>query len=221
MQSVVLFCFLLIQSAFAKNPFRVEISPVSTPSGVSSEIVVTFVIPKDHHMYQDMMSVTPIDKAGLTIGEASFPTGKFKPDPADPSQNREVFDKSIQVKVPVTGSKKGQYKPQFTVSYQGCKKSLCYMPVNEKHSVPVQITPKQKASPQETPAKGSLQPEKLEKSKDAVVKVSKPISEHPLTMKIIDAPMVLWVFRLIWKTNGTSMLLLILSVFIYQWMRRN
>ena len=72
-----------------------------------------------------------------------FPMGELKTDPANPDQLREVFDTTVQVKVPVTSEKSGVYTTELTVQYQGCKETLCYMPKSEM--VPVTIAVEEKA----------------------------------------------------------------------------
>ena len=89
-------------------------------------------VPKEHHLYRDMMEVTRVDDAAgdaVVTGEPSFPPGFVKPDPADPSATREQYDMDVIIEVPVKGvAKAGTYTLKFEVRYQGCKKSLCWMP---------------------------------------------------------------------------------------------
>ena len=43
-----------------------------------------------------------------------FPIGELKTDPANPEQMREVFDTTVQIKVPVTSDKSGIYTTEMT-----------------------------------------------------------------------------------------------------------
>ena len=131
----MVFCVLLGSGdAFAvtPNPFRVEGKSASTAIGKDGVVQVLVHVPKDHHLYRDMMDVTRVeDESSTTVltGEASFPPGFVKPDPADPSATREQYDMDVLIDVPVKGvAQAGTYTLKFEVRYQGCKKSLCWMP---------------------------------------------------------------------------------------------
>lgn len=134
----MVFCVLLgTGDGFAgtPNPFRVEGKTASAAIGQDGIVQVLVHVPKDHHLYRDMMEVTRVDdeaSAAVVTGEASFPPGFVKPDPADPSATREQYDMDVVIDVPVKGvAKAGTYTLKFEVRYQGCKKSLCWMPQTE------------------------------------------------------------------------------------------
>ena len=131
---------LCLSVAMAANPFRVEVQPLSLPEKEVKEMLVTFVVPEGYHLYQDMMSVVPKTTDGLTFSTPVFPIGQLKTDPANPEQMREVFDTTIQIKVPVTSDKYGVYTTELTVQYQGCKETLCYMPKSETMPVTIEVT---------------------------------------------------------------------------------
>jgi len=124
-------------AAFAgsKNPFRVETTDATLKSGESGQVQVIIRVPEQHHLYRDMMDVSRItDDASKPVvtGDASFPPGFTKPDPADPGATREQFDMDVVINVPVNKVEQpGTYTLKFEVSYQGCKKSLCWMPQTE------------------------------------------------------------------------------------------
>ena len=142
---MILAFFLSI--AQAANPFRVEVQPISMTVDEKEEMVVTFVVPEGFHLYQDMMSVVPKLTDNLVFSEPIFPMGYLTVDPANPEQMREVFDTTVHVKVPITSSKVGVYTTDVTVRYQGCKKTLCYMPKSKTVPVTVQVVaPLPKAS---------------------------------------------------------------------------
>jgi len=121
--------------AGSKNPFRVEAKDATIKSGEKGQVQVIIRVPEQHHLYRDMMEVSRVDDEAskpVVTGEASFPPGFTKPDPADPSSTREQFDMDVVVNVPVNKvDPAGTYTLKFEVSYQGCKKSLCWMPQTE------------------------------------------------------------------------------------------
>jgi len=147
----MVFCVLLGSGdAFAgtPNPFRVEAKNGTAVAGQDGQVQVVVRVPKDHHLYRDMMEVSRIeDEAGATIvtGEASFPPGFVKPDPADPSATREQYDMDVVIDVPVKAvSKPGDYTLKFEVRYQGCKKSLCWMPQTDEVEATMTISKSKK-----------------------------------------------------------------------------
>ncbi len=131
---VMMVCLLGAGHAWAgtPNPFRVEAKDVASGVGKASVVQILVHVPKDHHLYRDMMEVTRIqEEASVAVitGEPSFPPGFVKPDPADPSATREQYDMDVIIDVPVNKvAVSGTYPLKFEVSYQGCKKSLCWMP---------------------------------------------------------------------------------------------
>lgn len=142
----MVFCVLFGSGdAFAgtPNPFRVEGKRASAAIGQDGIVQVLVHVPKDHHLYRDMMEVTRmVDEASTTVvtGEASFPPGFVKPDPADPSATREQYDMDVVIDVPVKGvAEAGNYTLKFEVRYQGCKKSLCWMPQTDVVEVTLKV----------------------------------------------------------------------------------
>jgi len=137
--------------AGTQNPFRVDATNAQLDAHGTGTVSVNVRVPKDHHLYRDMMSVqtqtvrfqaaglkkAPVlvaenDANHLTVGDPSFPPGFTKPDPADPSSTREQYDMDVVIDVPVTAAAiAGTYTLEFAVEYQGCKKSLCWMPQSD------------------------------------------------------------------------------------------
>ena len=77
---------------------------------------------------------------GLVFEPASFPPGFDKPDPANPTETREQYDLDVLIELPLTGPQEpGTYPVQLVVAYQGCKKSLCWMPRTEEISISVKV----------------------------------------------------------------------------------
>ena len=121
------------------NPFRVEATDAKIAAGEKGVVQVVVRVPANHHLYRDMMNVSVVSASGLKTGEASFPPGHSKPDPADPSNTREQYDMDVVVEVPVTTTETGTFPVSFEVRYQGCKKSLCWMPQTETVEATVHV----------------------------------------------------------------------------------
>ena len=135
--------------AAPNNPFRVDSTNTAVAEGETGTVDVTIRVPSQHHLYRDMMSVKadalwvkggasggewvpigPKAPCQLALSEPSFPPGFIKPDPADPSSTREQYDMDVVIRVPFEAAScaAGTYRIDFEVEYQGCKKSLCWMP---------------------------------------------------------------------------------------------
>jgi len=141
---MMLLCFVASPVALAQskvtNPFRVEAVGTDLKPGATGAVRITVVVPKEHHLYRDMMSVTVLEDGGLKPAEASFPPGLTKPDPADPETTREQYDMDVIIEVPVTApAEVGEFSVKFAVKYQGCKKSLCWMPQTDEVEAKVKV----------------------------------------------------------------------------------
>lgn len=141
----LIFAFVLglganAQARDADNPFRVEAETLKVSSGTAGALRITILVPKKHHLYRDMVEVEVVQSGALKLGSASLPAGLKKPDPADPSQTREVYDMNVIIEVPVRPIKAaGSYPVTFSVTYQGCKESLCWMPQTEEVQALVKV----------------------------------------------------------------------------------
>ena len=141
---MMMVAFVAVPTAAAqskvKNPFRVEAADLDLKPGASGVVRITIAVPKDHHLYRDMMSVTVTEDGGLKAAEPSFPPGHVKPDPADPETTREQYDMDVIIEVPVTAADAaGDFPMKFAVKYQGCKKSLCWMPRTDEVEANVKV----------------------------------------------------------------------------------
>jgi len=129
-----------VEARSTKNPFRVEAETLALAAGAAGRLRITIAVPKDHHIYRDMVEVVVIDAGGLELAEASYPPGLKKPDPADPATLRQVYDMDVIIEVPVAGVvKPGVYPVTLQVTYQGCKKSLCWMPQTDEIQARVRV----------------------------------------------------------------------------------
>lgn len=117
--------------AKAENPFRVEILPTTAIVSQEGTIKIVFVVPEEHHLYVDMMSVEAEPSKELNIEKPKFPIGKLKADPANPEQMREIYFETTTVELPIKPNQFGIYPAKIEVRYQGCKEGLCYMPKTE------------------------------------------------------------------------------------------
>lgn len=129
-----------VAEAAAANPFRLEAVGARLKPGAKGVVQVILRVPAGHHVYRDMLKVDVLDAAGLTVGPASFPPGLSVPDPANPSAQRELYDMDVIIELPVTAARsEGLRELRLEVGYQGCRKSLCYMPQTEALVVPVTV----------------------------------------------------------------------------------
>lgn len=121
----------LVRSAFgAEDPFRVEAQDVTLKPGSSGKVTVVVRVPEGFHVYRDMMAVTVANAGALKAGNATFPDGLLADDPASPGAMRELYEQDVFVGIPVTvpAGATGDLPVVLDVRYQGCKKTLCYMP---------------------------------------------------------------------------------------------
>ena len=160
-------CIPNLVYAQGKNPFYVEILAPKLQFNTPNTIDVIFVVPPDHHLYRDMMVVNVtsskqtspkqqnikskkaskeskasnmISSAILEIGEPIFPDGVFVQDPANPIDLRELYKSTAKIQIPITSHEMGTYEIQLYIRYQGCKKTLCYMPQYEDHVIDLTVT---------------------------------------------------------------------------------
>ena len=118
----------------SENPFRSEVRIKDVHAHKASvEIVIS--VPQGFHLYKDMMWVKPASHTHLKFSDPLFPKGVFLPDPANPNQYREHFDKTVLIELPVDMLEKGVHTTSLEVRYQGCKAGLCYRPVIDKHEL--------------------------------------------------------------------------------------
>ena len=148
--------------AEAKNPFYVEVIVPKLKIGLQDTIDIIFVVPPDHHLYRDMMVVNVVrverhnqngikgnakkKNEDLRIDTVSFEDGTFIQDPANPMDLRELYKSTTKVHLPVTGMSIGKYAVYLNIRYQGCKKTLCYMPQYEDHVIELVVTNKPKTN---------------------------------------------------------------------------
>ncbi|MFO7936919.1 MAG: cytochrome c biogenesis protein CcdA [Kiritimatiellia bacterium] len=111
---------------FGESPFSADISATGKKNGDSVDFVLRVDIPPEHVIYYDSFDVSVPDD--FSIEALELPEALEKPDLLDPAQQVRVYARSFE----------GRYRIQaenglvVTVSFQGCDKSVCFMP--ESHS---------------------------------------------------------------------------------------
>ncbi len=125
--------------ATPQNLVTVQTSPAALDVNKPGMLEISVVVPPGFHVYRDMLHVEVLSAAGLTLGAPDFPPGLMRPDPASPGSDREQYDLDIIVQVPVTASRAGDFAPLFSVRYQSCRDTLCFMPKTEEVTVPVSV----------------------------------------------------------------------------------
>ncbi len=116
---------------------------VTVAPGGSVDVVVRYEVYKQHYLYRDMSGVTPLEAAGLSVGEGVFPRGKDTFDKVSES-TREIYDSAFEVRVPVTvaaDAAPGEHSVKLQVKWQGCNKpeNYCLFPVKQEVSAKVVV----------------------------------------------------------------------------------
>ncbi len=126
------------------SPFRIEVAPLTVSAGARVDIQLVLVIPDGFHVYRDMVQVRVDDPGIFQVGEAVFPPGVEAPDPAFPDQTRELYQDTIEILLPLTVPETvpaGGYSLDIWARYQGCKKSLCYLPQSGTYQAMIKVEP--------------------------------------------------------------------------------
>lgn len=135
-----LLCAAFVAEAAPDIPYRIEVSDVTLRPNETGAVRVTYAVPAGFHTYRDWVHVEVTDHADLGFGAPSYPPGVMKDDPAAPGTKRETYEQDVLVDIPVTApAKAGTYNVELLTRYQGCKKSLCYMPFEETHTAVVTV----------------------------------------------------------------------------------
>ena len=131
-----------ISLAFAgESPFRVLPGSTQLAPSAQGQASLTITVPPGTFVYKDMTTVTVLDAGGLTAGEPDLPPALQKEDPVL-GMTRELWDLPVVIQFPITApAEPGNHELLVSVTYQGCKGSLCYMPVTEELALPVTVAP--------------------------------------------------------------------------------
>jgi len=144
---IALLLFAVSASAqFGKSPFGLSIAAgEKSVDGVN--VSVKIEIPADHIIYSESYSVTVTD--GFAIDAVKAPKVDEKPDLLDPGTMVKVFAHSFVAVYKLSPATEGAV---ITVAYQGCDKSVCFMP--ESHPFRFSNGAFEKYVPAEEPAAG-------------------------------------------------------------------
>ena len=121
----------LVRGAWAaEDPFRVEAQDATVLPGASGKVTVVVRVPDGFHVYRDMLAVKVENAGKVTAGSPAFPDGSLADDPASPGAVRELYEQDVYIQIPVSVPKgiSGDIPVLLDVRYQGCKRSLCYLP---------------------------------------------------------------------------------------------
>jgi hypothetical protein len=123
----------------ADNPFRVLPGSTQLAPSTQGQASLTITVPPGTFVYKDMTAVTVLEGASLSAGEADLPPAIQKEDPVL-GMTRELWDLPVVIQVPITApAEPGSHELLVSVTYQGCKGSICYMPVTEELALPVSV----------------------------------------------------------------------------------
>jgi thiol:disulfide interchange protein len=129
------------------DPFDWDIPVAAVVAGEPSRLRLRLVVPPEYHVYRDQLEVKVLAAGGLEFGEADFPKGSYKVDPAvagaGSTEARELYEQDVIVYLPVQAPKRGASSAvvELELRHQGCKAGLCYPPVTQRRSVLVPVRP--------------------------------------------------------------------------------
>lgn len=130
---------LAAQAGPEASPFRATSQGLTLAPGATAPATVVISVPQGTTLYKDMTFFTVVDAGGVTVGEASLPPAAEKEDPAL-GLMRELWDMDVYVELPVTApATAGSHDVLVEATWQGCKGSLCFMPVTEQITVSVLV----------------------------------------------------------------------------------
>jgi len=121
---------LLVVSASADSTFSVSATATATGAG-KADVTVAFRIPEGHHIYANRIKVEAPDNIGMET--VNFPVPVVKLDPTS-GENTGFFESDVVLKylVAATGT-----TVRLKVGYQGCSKTMCFLPVTKEIVVPI------------------------------------------------------------------------------------
>lgn len=124
-------------------PFDTTLTDTTLAPGGKGKVSFLLGIPEGFHVYRDMLAVKVTAAGALTPGAPIYPPGAVVPDPVNPGQTREEYRDGVAVDIPLTAPT-GVAGPQTVavhVRYQGCKDTLCLMPVEVDLTSTVTVAP--------------------------------------------------------------------------------
>ena len=126
------------------RPFKaVASAPERVKPGETFQVRYTvYLLDETHYLYKDACSVTVTDPGAFTFG-----TPKYWPEPVktlDPFEKteKEVYHRPLTMylegRVP-KDAPAGKHTVSAVVAYRGCNKTVCFFPVKETLSLPIEV----------------------------------------------------------------------------------
>jgi len=152
MKQSALVLFLLnlmlpLLAQFGSSPFGLSVAVRGEPAAGGVELSVKVDIPADHIIYSESFAVTAAE--GFALAPVKVPEAEEKPDLLDPGTRVKVFAHSFEALYRLSPAAEGAV---IAVAYQGCDKSVCFMP--ETHRFRYSNGALEKYEPAEEPAAG-------------------------------------------------------------------
>jgi thiol:disulfide interchange protein len=146
--------FFLAIPAFSEGFTRGKIKIPFEPGSVlknqkialkdKTELLVTFKLEKDSYIYRDSLKVEVNPLTGIKFGKPVFPKPEKKMDQFL-NKTKEIYHNSFTIKIPleVSGNARlGKGSLSSVVWYQGCNKTICFVPQEKIISAPYEIVKK-------------------------------------------------------------------------------
>ena len=122
----ILFVAFSAFAQFGESPFGLNVSAAGDKGAESVDLLIKMNIPSDHIIYYASFSVKASD--GFTLTPVKEAKAEEKSDLLDPSTKVKVFAHPFEAVYSLSPASEGAV---ITISYQGCDKSVCFMP--EEH----------------------------------------------------------------------------------------
>lgn len=136
MVALALIGSLAAAPGYAAEPpvFDTALTDARIAPGSSGKVTFLLGIPDDYHVFRDMLEVRVVSAGVLRAGTPVYPPGEGVPDPVDPTRTREQWTGSVAVDLPFTApaSAEGPQTVVVSARFQGCKDTLCTMPITRE-----------------------------------------------------------------------------------------
>ncbi len=108
-----------------EQAFRLELSP-----GGADTLTARFTVARDYYLYRDKIRFRVTSPEGVQVAGVDLPRAEEKDDPA--FGKTQVYHRSFEARVRLSGLKAGANAVGITASYQGCsEKGICYPPIDK------------------------------------------------------------------------------------------
>ena len=146
--------FLLVLPSFSegftkgkvKIPFepKVELKSNKITAKSKTDLLINFKVEDGSYIYKDSITVKVDEVNGVKVGTPVFPKAEKKLDKFS-NQEREIYHNSFIIKVPVevsASAKLGKLEFSSIVGYQGCSKTICFIPQEKNIKTSFEIVKK-------------------------------------------------------------------------------